>query len=201
MCSNPLPGIRDQIVTRPSLHPSQLGSSINDIEDASGRTRTATINGACFRYFTMQPKVGIVTYSYLNAKRLAKHGTLTHLFSQQSRRQTSPPGLPFTGVVRFSVYVDVIIRFTPRATEQEIYTPQGRNIWPTDLFFLCERMPDAESAACGPNVPAMYVSYLPLAGKHLRACDVADPRECTISAAAFGTTSRCCSQDTSRSSS
>ena len=68
--------------------------------------------------FTMQPKVGIVTY--LNAKRLAKHGTLTHFFSQQPRLQMSPLGLPFTRVIRVSV--DVVIRFIPG---QEIYTPQA----------------------------------------------------------------------------
>ena len=120
ICSDPLQG--SEIITRPSSDPSWSESSINITEDTSGRTQTMTISGACFRCFTMQPKVGIVTY--LNAKRLTKHGTLTHFFSQQSRHQMSPPSLIFTRVARFSV--DVVIRFTLRTTEQQIYTPQGR---------------------------------------------------------------------------
>ena len=35
----------------------------------------------------------------------------------------SPPGLPSTKAFQFSV--DVAIRFTPRATGQDVYTPQG----------------------------------------------------------------------------
>ena len=77
----------------------------------------------------MQPKVGIVTY--LNAKRLIKYGTLTHFFSQQFRLQMNPPGLPFTRVVQFSA--DVVIWFTPRATGQEICTPQGHNFFANGL--------------------------------------------------------------------
>ena len=46
MCSDPLPGIRD----RQGTQSTRSQSSINDIEDASSRTRTTTINGACFRY-------------------------------------------------------------------------------------------------------------------------------------------------------
>ena len=108
-----------------------------------------TINGGVLYIFTMQPKVGFVTH--LNAKRLAKHGTLTHFFSQKPRPQMSPPGLPSTRIIRFSV--DVAIRFTPTATGLEIYTPQGHILWPTDLFLLCGRIPDAEKAACGFDDP------------------------------------------------
>ncbi len=145
--------------------------------------------------FTMQPKVGIVTYSI--TKRLTKHGTLTYFFSQQCRLQMSPPGLPFTRVIRFSV--DVAIRFTPRATGQEMYTPLGHIFLLTDLFLVCERMSDAERVACGPDDPDMYLSYPPLAGKHLRVTDVAGPPggECTFSVGAPGLTPRCCSQNTS----
>ena len=142
--------------------------------------------------FTMQPKVGI-----LNAKRLSKHGTLTDFFSQQCRLQMCPPGLPFTRVIRFSV--DVVIHFTPRATGQEIYTPQGHIFLLTDLFLVCERMSDAERAACGPDDPDMYLSYPPLAGKHLRVSEVAGPPggKCIVNVAALGFTPLCCSQNTS----
>ena len=36
-------------------------------------------------------------------------------------------------------------------------------------------MPGAERAACGPDDPDMYLSYPPLAGKHLRVSEVAGP--------------------------
>jgi len=147
--------------------------------------------------FTMQPKVCIVTYS--NAKRLIKHGTLTHFVSriQQCRLQMSPPTLPFTRVIRFSV--DVEIHFTPRATGQELYTPQGHIFLLTDLFLVCERMQDAERAACGPDGPDMYLCYPPLAGKHLRVSDVEGPPggEYTVSVAALGLTPLRRSQNTS----
>ena len=35
------------------------------------------------------------------------------------------------------------------------------------LVLVCERMPDAERAACGSDDPDMYLSYPPLAGKAL----------------------------------
>ena len=81
-----------------------------------------------------------------------------------------PPGLPFTRVLRFSA--DVLV---------------------------CERMPDAERAACGPDVPYMYPSYPPLAGMHLRVGNVAGPPggECTVSVAVLGLIPLCCSQKTS----
>ena len=108
----------------------------------------------------------------------------------------SPPGLPFTRVIRFSV--DVGIRFTPRATGQETYTPQGHIFLLTDLFLVCEWMSEAERAACGPDDPDMYLSYPPLAGKHLRVTDVAGPPggECLVSGRTPGLNPHCCSQNT-----
>ena len=109
----------------------------------------------------------------------------------------SPPGLPFTRVIRFSV--DVVIHFIPKATGQEVYTPHGHIFLLTDLFLVCERMSDEERAACGPDDPDMYLCYPPLAGKHLRVSDVAGPPggECAVSVAALGFTPLRCSQNTS----
>ena len=84
-----------------------------------------------------------------------------------------PPGLPFTRVIRFSV--DVLIRFVPRATGQEICIPQGHIFLLTDLLLICERISDAGRAAYGPDGPEMFLCYPPLAGKHLRVNDVAGP--------------------------
>ena len=181
-----------EIIKGHSPHLSRSKSSISDIEDASDRTRTTTINGACSRYFH-----DATEGRYRKRHAHSKHGTLTHFFSQQCRLQMCPPGLPFTRVIRFSV--DVAIRFTPRATGQEIYTPQGHIFLLTDLFLVCERMPNAERAACGPDDPDMYLSYPPLAGKHLRVTEVAGPPggKCTVSIVGLEFTPLCCSQNTS----
>ena len=148
--------------------------------------------------FTMQPKVGIVTHS--NAERLTKCG-ISFPRIQQCRLQMSPPGLPFTRTIRFSV--DVAIHFVPRTTGQKVYTPQGHIFLLTDLFLVCERMSDAERAAYGPDGPDMYLCYPPLAGKHLRVSDVAGPPggECTVRVTALGLTPLFPPQNTSSRSS
>ena len=144
--------------------------------------------------FTMQPKVGIVTHS--NAKPLTKYD-ISFPRIQQCRLQMSPPGLPFTRTIRFSV--DVVIRFVPRTTGQEVYTPQGHIFLLTDLFLVCERMSDAERAASGPDSPEMYLCYPPLAGKHLRVSDIAGPPggECAVRLVVLALTPLSPSQNTS----
>ncbi len=125
--------------------------------------------------FTMQPMVGIVTY--LNAKHLTKHGTLTHYFSQHFPLQMSLPGLPFTRMIRFSV--GVVIRFPIRATGRKSIHP-GTHFLANGLVPRMRTDLRYGRVDCGPDDPDMYLSYPPLAEQHLRHGDVANPRVVSV---------------------
>lgn len=64
--------------------------------------------------------------------------------------------------------MDVVIRFTPRATGQEWVHHRGHVLLLSDLFLVCERMTSQERADGGPEGPDMWLCYPPLAGKVLR---------------------------------
>ncbi|KAF9473120.1 hypothetical protein BDN70DRAFT_412046 [Pholiota conissans] len=84
--------------------------------------------------------------------------------------QMSPPSLTFTRELRTSV--DVVIRFTPRATGVEVVHQRGHIFLLSDLFLVCERIPLQEQEATGKDGPDMRLCYPPLAGKVLRVSDV-----------------------------
>jgi len=92
-----------------------------------------------------------------------------HLF-QVVKLQMSPPNLTFTRELRISA--EVFIRFTPRATNQEVVHPQGHIYLLSDLFLICERMTPEEQSLQGNDGADMWLVYPPLAGKVLRVTDV-----------------------------
>lgn len=86
----------------------------------------------------------------------------------------SPPSLTFTREIRTSV--DVVIRFTPRATGVEVVHNEGHIFLLSDLFLLCERMkPEDRQDNDGPD---MWLCYPPLAGKVLRVSEIDGKRQC-----------------------
>lgn len=89
---------------------------------------------------------------------------------QQCRLQINPPNLPFTRGVR--VDTDCVIYFTPRATGQQIATTNAHIFILTDLFLVCQHMEPEDKQLFGSDGPEMWLSYPPLAGKHLRVSDV-----------------------------
>lgn len=80
----------------------------------------------------------------------------------------TPPTLTFTREMRISI--DVVIRFTPRATGTEVVHRQGHIYLLSDLFLICERMTSEEQS--GSEGADMWLCYPPLAGKVLRVSEI-----------------------------
>lgn len=91
----------------------------------------------------------------------------------------NPPSLPFTRQLRSSH--DATLYFTPNSTGIQVYHPRAHIFILSDLFLVAEWMEAGDKAAkaqqvareqpervgqCGP-MPEMWLSYPPLAGKHL----------------------------------
>jgi len=107
-------------------------------------------------------------------RRLATERTLD-IFTmrpKQVRLQISPPTLPFTRELRFSA--DAVIRFVPQSTGVEVVHELGHIFVLTDLILICERMTPQQRARGGHDGPDMWLSYPPLAGKHLRVAPAGD---------------------------
>jgi hypothetical protein len=82
----------------------------------------------------------------------------------------NPSSLTFTREMRLSA--DVVVRFTPRTTGQEIIHRQARVFLLSDLFLVCERMTPEEEIQHASQGADMWLCYPPLAGKVLRISDV-----------------------------
>lgn len=82
----------------------------------------------------------------------------------------NPSTLTFTREIRFSV--DVIIRFVPRNTTEEIVHRQGHIFLLSDLFLICDKMSPEEQAQHAVQGADMWLCYPPLAGKVLRVVDI-----------------------------
>jgi hypothetical protein len=117
--------------------------------------------------FTMGPKV-----SYIVIFRI-------RTYEQKCKLQMNPPHLPFQRNLRSSH--DVTIYFTPNSTGQQVIHQRAHVFILTDLFLVAEWMEAADKAARAQQVareqpervgqggpmPEMWLSYPPLAGKHL----------------------------------
>lgn len=66
----------------------------------------------------------------------------------------------------------MVISFTPRATGVEFVKERGHVFLLTDLMLVCEKMTPKEMEAFGGDGADMWLSYPPLAGKHLRVAPV-----------------------------
>lgn len=84
--------------------------------------------------------------------------------------QMSPPTLTFTRELRTSS--EVLIRFVPKATGQEVVHPQGHVYLLSDLFLVAERMTPEEQSNPVNEGADMWLCYPPLAGKVLRVSEV-----------------------------
>ncbi|RPD64966.1 hypothetical protein L227DRAFT_650102 [Lentinus tigrinus ALCF2SS1-6] len=107
-------------------------------------------------------------------RRLSTERTLD-IFSmkpKQVRLQIAPPNLHYTRELRCST--SVVISFTPRSTGVELVQERGHVFLLTDLMLVCEKMTPKEMEAAGRDGPDMWLSYPPLAGKHLRVAPVDD---------------------------
>ncbi len=82
----------------------------------------------------------------------------------------NPPTITFTRELRFSG--DVVIRFVPRNSTEEIVHRQGHVFVLSDLFLICERMSSEEQAQYATQGADMWLRYPPLAGKVLRVADI-----------------------------
>lgn len=81
----------------------------------------------------------------------------------------NPPGLTFQRTLRAATDVNII--FTPRSTGQEVVQPMGHVFVLSDLFLACERIAPEERPG-GDGGPDMWLSYPPLAGKHLKVVEL-----------------------------
>ncbi|KIL70740.1 hypothetical protein M378DRAFT_155677 [Amanita muscaria Koide BX008] len=105
-------------------------------------------------------------------RRLSTEGTLD-VFTMNPkavRLQMLPPHLTFTREMRYSQ--DVLIRFTPKATNTEVVHRRGHVFLLSDLLLICEWMTPQEKAQREPDGPDLWLCYPPLAGKVLRTSDV-----------------------------
>jgi hypothetical protein len=68
--------------------------------------------------------------------------------------------------------LDVLIRFTPRATGVEVIHHQGHIFLLSDLFLVCERISPEDRASVGHENADMWLCYPPLASKVLRVSEI-----------------------------
>lgn len=73
--------------------------------------------------------------------------------------------------------MDVVIRFTPRATGIEVVHIEGHIFILSDLFLVCERMKPEDRQQSDNDEPDMWLSYPPLAGKVLRVSEIDGKRQ------------------------
>lgn len=112
-----------------------------------------------------QPRISVADLE----TRLTTDHTLD-IFTMQPkavRLQLFPPMLPFTRELRASV--KVVIRLTPKSTGVEVVHLHGHIFILSDLFLVCERLPQEEVLDGGPD---MRLCYPPLSGKVLKVTDV-----------------------------
>lgn len=88
------------------------------------------------------------------------------------RLQISPPGLPFVRQLRSSVAVE--ISFTPTSTGRPVVHRKAHIFLLSDLFLMCEYMDEKDrlqkaAESTDGQRPDLWLSYPPLAGKHLQA--------------------------------
>lgn len=121
--------------------------------------------------FTMKPRVG------RPSARLPLPDALADPWpplrpSQMVRLQINPPALPFARQLRCSAAVE--ISFTPSSTGRPVVHRRGHIYLLSDLFLMCEYMEEKDrlqkaAESTDGRRPDLWLSYPPLAGKHLSA--------------------------------
>ncbi|KIM21537.1 hypothetical protein M408DRAFT_39181, partial [Serendipita vermifera MAFF 305830] len=122
---------------------------------------------------TSLPNTNSINGNALDLERRLSTDRVLDLFTmnpKQCRLQINPPNLPFTRGIRIDTAC--IIYFTPRSTQQQIATTNAHIYILTDLFLVAERMSPEDREQMPPDGPDMWLSYPPLAGKHLRVSSV-----------------------------
>jgi len=95
----------------------------------------------------------------------------------------NPAQLTFTREMKFSS--DVVIRFTPRHSTEEVVHHRGHVFLLSDLFLICERMSFEEQSENEGQGADMWLCYPPLAGKVLRLIDLEGRGKPTLIQAIF----------------
>ncbi|KAF8898645.1 hypothetical protein BD779DRAFT_26630 [Infundibulicybe gibba] len=164
---SPPPAMSGITDTRPSSGSSSArGSSLSG--GTSERLSRETANTSISRGSTATLSMPISDLE----RRLATQRTLD-IFTMKPkavRLQMNPPSLTYTRELRLST--DVVIRFTPNATGEEVIHRRGHIFLLSDLFLVCERMTPGEQARDAPDGADMWLCYPPLAGKVLRISEV-----------------------------
>ncbi|ORX34393.1 hypothetical protein BD324DRAFT_643385 [Kockovaella imperatae] len=147
------------VVPRPTISTPSSGSPLTDLELRIDPERTIDL-------FTMKLK--------------------------KCKLQMNPPNLPFTRFLRSSH--DVSVYFTPRCTGQQVVHQRAHVFILSDLFLMAEWMDALDKAAKAQEVaqeqpervgqggpmPEMWLSYPPLAGKHLSVAEGHQPNILTV---------------------
>lgn len=139
---------------------SPAGGSVSDSQRSSQETTATSASRGSTSTLSMP-------ISELE-KRLKTDRTLD-IFTMKPKTVTlhmNPLQLTFTREMRFSS--DVVIRFTPRHSTEEVVHHQGHIFLLSDLFLICERMTPEEQAEYEGQGADMWLCYPPLAGKVLR---------------------------------
>ncbi|KAF9240863.1 hypothetical protein BU15DRAFT_87438 [Melanogaster broomeanus] len=149
-----------------SASTSMRGSSSSSGERLSRETEITSINRDSTQTKAMLPPVADLE------KQLTTERTVDIFTMQpkQVRLQMAPPSLPYTRELRASV--EVVIRFTPKATGVEVVHHHGHVYILSDLFLMCERMTPEERASRGVGGASMHLCYPPLSGKVLKVTDL-----------------------------
>ncbi|TFK30530.1 hypothetical protein FA15DRAFT_662501 [Coprinopsis marcescibilis] len=163
----------------PSLPPLRLGEPVTS-EPGSGNSsvRGSVTSGERLSRETANTSISRASNATLSMpistleRRLSTARTLD-IFTMNPKvvkLQMSPPSLTFTREMRVSA--DVVIRFMPRAANQEVIHPQGHIFLLSDLFLVCERMSLEDQNQPVNEGADMWLCYPPLAGKVLRVSEV-----------------------------
>jgi hypothetical protein len=144
---------------RPTITVQPTATSVADLELRIDPERAIDL-------FTMNPKV-------CNRK------SESLMALQKCKLQMNPPTLPFKRTLRSSH--DVTIYFTPTSTNTQVVHRRAHVFILSDLFLVADHMEASDKAAKmqqvardqpervgeGGPMPEMWLSYPPLAGKHL----------------------------------
>ncbi|KXN89941.1 Rho guanine nucleotide exchange factor 37 [Leucoagaricus sp. SymC.cos] len=143
---------------------SQPGDSVSDGQRSSQETTATTVS---------RGSTSTLSMPLSELERRLKTDRTLDIFTMKPKAVTlhmNPPQLTFTRELRFSG--DVVVRFVPRNSTEEIVHRQGHIFLLSDLFLVCKRMSPEEQAQHAGQGADMWLCYPPLAGKVLRVVDL-----------------------------
>lgn len=126
----------------------------------------------------MQPRVSIFPSLRSSADRLQTLIILAASCLQKCKLQMQPPSLSFQRQLRRAS--SAVVSFIPASdpSQRQVIHPRAYVILLTDLFLLCEWTLSNEMTSPSQDLTLLYP---PLAGKHLRVSETANPSELAVS--------------------